>query len=53
MAMNLDNELQEKKIDSIKLKVLQLESDNIVKKESNPAMVDKIKNMIMTEVDKK
>lgn len=51
--MNLDNELQEKKIDSIKLKVLQLESDNIVKKESNPAMVDKIKNMIMTEVDKK
>ncbi len=53
MAMNLDNELQEKKTDSIKLKVLQLESDNIVKKESNPAMVDKIKNMIMTEVDKK
>lgn len=51
--MNLDNELQEKKTDSIKLKVLQLESDNIVKKESNPAMVDKIKNMIMTEVDKK
>lgn len=53
MAMNLDNELQEKKTDSIKLKVLQLESDNIVKKETNPAMVDKIKNMIMTEVDKK
>jgi len=47
--MNLD----EKKLDTIKLRIFEMETDNIVKKESNPAMEDKIKKMIMNEVEKK
>ena len=47
--MNLD----QKKIDIIKVRILEMESDNIVKKESNSAMEEKIKKMIVTEVDKK
>lgn len=53
MEMNLNESLDEKKVDTIKLRLLELETDNIVKKESNPAMVDKIQRMIMTEVDKR
>ena len=45
--------LDEKKLDIIKLRLLELETDNIVKKESNPAMEDKIKKMIIAEVEKK
>lgn len=52
MEMNSNESLDEKKVDIIKLRLLELETDNIVKKESNPAMVDKIQRMIMTEVEK-
>ncbi len=45
--------LDPKKVDIIKLRILDMESDNIVKKESNAAMEDKIKKMIITEVDKR
>ena len=45
--------LDEKKLDVIKLRLLELETDNIVKKESNPAMEEKIKKMIIAEVEKK
>ena len=45
--------LDEKKLDIIKLRLLELETDNIVKKESNTAMEEKIKKMIIAEVDKK
>ena len=53
MGMNSNESLDEKKVDTIKLRLLELETDNIVKKESNPAMVDKIQRMIMTEVEKR
>ena len=53
MEMNSNESLDEKKVDTIKLRLLDLETDNIVKKESNPAMVDKIQRMIMTEVEKR
>ena len=53
MEMNSNESLYEKKVDTIKLRLLELETDNIVKKESNPAMVDKIQRMIMTEVEKR
>ena len=53
MEMNSNESLDEKKVDTIKLRFLELETDNIVKKESNPAMVDKIQRMIMTEVEKR
>lgn len=49
---NID-EIDEKKIDTIKLRILEAETDNIVKKESKAAMVDKIYKLIMQEVDKK
>ena len=53
MEMNSNESLDEKKVDTIKLRLLELETDNIVKKESNPAMIDKIQRMIITEVDKR
>ena len=53
MEMNSNESVDEKKVDTIKLRLLELETDNIVKKESNPAMVDKIQRMIMTEVEKR
>ena len=46
-------QLDEMKLKTIKLRVLELETDNIVKKESNTAMEEKIKKLIITEVDKK
>ena len=49
----MEQNLDEKKIDTIKLRILELETDNIVKTESNPAMENKIRGLIMTEVDKK
>ena len=53
METNLNDKLDEKKIDTIKLRLLEMETDNIVKKESNPAMIDKIQRMIMTEGEKR
>lgn len=53
MEMNSNESLDEKKVDTIKLRILELETENIVKKESNPAMIDKIQRMIMTEVEKR
>ena len=49
----MNQNLDEKKLDTIKLRILEMETNNIVKKESNPAMENKIKSLIMTEVDKK
>lgn len=53
MAMNLNDEVDEKKLDTIKLRILEAETDNIVKKESKAAMIDKVYKLIMQEVDKK
>lgn len=53
MAMNLNDDIDEKKLDRIKLRVLEAETDNVVKKESKPAMIDKIYKLIMQEVDKR
>ena len=46
-------QLDEKKLNTLKLRILEIETDNIVKKESNPAMVDAIYKLVMQEVDKK
>lgn len=53
MEMNSNDKLDEKKVDTIKLRLLEMETENIVKKESNPAMIDKIQRMIMMEVEKR
>lgn len=53
METNSNDKLDEKKVDTIKLRLLEMETDNIVKKESNPDMIDKIQRMIMTEVEKR
>lgn len=53
MAMNLNDDVDEKKLNTIKLRVLEAETDNIVKKESRLAMIDKIYKLIIQEVDKK
>ncbi len=45
--------LDENKLKTIKLRILQMETDNVVKKESNSAMEDKIKKMITAEVEKR
>lgn len=54
MAMNLnDDNVDERKLNTIKLRVLEAETDNIVKKESKAAMIEKIYKLIMQEVEKK
>lgn len=53
ILMQSNSELDEKKLNTIKLRILQMETDNIVKKESNPAMEEKIKKLIIAEVDKR
>lgn len=53
MAMNYDNDIDERKLNTIKLRLLEAEADNIVKKESRQAMIDKIYKLIISEVDKK
>ena len=53
MGTNLNDEVDERKLDTIKLRILEAETDNVVKKESKAAMVDKIYKLIMTEVDTK
>lgn len=45
--------LDENKLKTIKLRILQMETDNVVKKESNSAMEEKIKKMITAEVEKR
>lgn len=51
--MDQNLELDERKLNTIKLRILQMETDNEVKKESNSAMEDKIKKMITAEVEKR
>ena len=51
--MDSNTNLDSQKLDNIKLRILQMETDNIVKKESNPAMEEKIKKMIIQEVEKR
>jgi len=51
--MEVNLELDENKLKNIKLRILQMETDNIVKKESNSAMEDKIKKLIIAEVDRR
>ena len=46
----MDQNLDEKKLDNIKYQILDMETENIVKKESNPAMVDKIREMIINRL---
>ena len=54
MVMNSNNgDVDEKKLNIIKLRLLEAETDNVVKKESRAAMIDKIYKLIMQEVDKK
>ncbi len=54
MSKNYENQdLDENKINIIKYQILDMEAENVVKKESNSAMVDKIKKMIIREVDKR
>ena len=45
--------IDENKLKTIKLRILQMETDNVVKKESTSAMEDKIKKMITAEVEKR
>lgn len=52
-AMNLNNDVDEKKLNTIKLRILEVETDNVVKKKSRAAMIDEIYKLIMQEVDKK
>lgn len=51
MAKN--SEIDPKKLNAIKYRILEIETDNIVKKESNPAMEEKIRKIIISEVEKK
>ena len=53
MGTNLNDEIDEKKLNTIKLRILEAETDNVVKKESKQAMIEKIHKIIVTEVDKK
>ena len=46
----MEQNLDERKLDIIKFQILDMETENTVKKESNPAMVEKIKKMIIREV---
>lgn len=52
-TLKMDQNLDEKKLDNIKYQILDMETENIVKKESNPAMVEKIRKMIIREVEKR
>ena len=53
MEMTSNEEMDDNKMDTIKLRLLEMEADNVVQKESNPAMIEKVKRMVMTEVEKK
>lgn len=53
MVMNLNNDVDEKKLDIIKYRILEIETDNIVKKKSRTAMIDEIYKLVIQEVDKK
>lgn len=49
----MDQNIDSKKKDAIIVRLLQMETDNIVKEVSTSEMVDKIKKMIINEVEKK
>ena len=51
--METNSTLDENKLKTIKLRILELETDNIVKKESNPAMEERIRKLIIAEVEKR
>lgn len=51
--MDSNTNLDLQKLKTIQLRILEMETDNIVKKESNAAMEDKIKRLIITEVEKR
>lgn len=53
MATNLSDEIDEMKLKRLKYNILRLETNNIVKKESSKAMIDKITKLIKDEVEKK
>ena len=53
MGTNLSDEVDERKLNTIKLRILEAETDNVVKKETRSAMIEKIYKLIMREVDKK
>lgn len=50
---NVNGNVDESKLNRIKYQLLEMENENVVKKESNTAMVEKIKKMIIREVDKR
>lgn len=45
--------MDEKRLNVIKYRILEMEIENVVKKESNPRMIEKIKKMIIQEVEKR
>lgn len=49
----MEQNLDEKKLNNIKFQILDMETENIVKKESNSAMAEKIKKMIIREVERR
>lgn len=53
MNSNFNEDIDEKKANTMKLRILEAETDNIVKKESKAAMVDKVYKLIIQEVDKR
>ena len=54
MNNNIDDTLNEEKLEKIKFKILQLESQNAkTKNYDNKTMVDKIKHTIINVVDEK
>lgn len=53
METKYDGDIDERKLNILKVRILELENDNIVKKESNSAMLDKIRHLIETEVEKR
>ena len=46
-----DTRLDEKKLKMIKVKVIEIEKDNIIKKDSNDDIVKKIRNYVEKVVD--
>lgn len=51
--MDTNLTLDADKLKILKLRILELEADNVVKKESNAAVEDKIRKLIIAEVEKR
>lgn len=49
----MEKKFDEKKLDIIKLRILEAEAYNLIKKDSNSQMQSTVKGIIMTEVRKK